>query len=136
MVEVAAEQVYAYPFPSSAAFGPDGARLAVATSGGDAAEAPVFYDGALVRPSEAASLLIAVSGIAASRFYTPPAMLTRILLAADPVILSEGGRFRFEALSACCGVYARADLLPGALRSAPVARGTTNVDFNPPMRAA
>jgi hypothetical protein len=61
-------------------------------------------------------------------------MLERILLAADPVVLSDG--VRFESLSACCGVYARADILPAALTDAPIARGATNVDFNPPMRAA
>lgn len=136
MAEVAEEHVYSYPFVSAVSTGPRGVRLAVATSGGDAAREPIFYSGALISPLHAARLLMAVSGIAATRFYVPPGMLQRILLAADPVVLSDGERLRFEALSACCGVYARADLLPSALAEAPVARGTTNVDFNPPMRAA
>jgi SWIM zinc finger len=136
MAELAEAHVYSYPFASAVSTGPGGVRVAVATSGGDADDEPVFYSGGLVAPFRAATLMIAVSGIAASRFYVPPAMLQRILLAADPVVLSDGERLRFESLSACCGVYARADLLPDALAEAPVARGTTNVDFNPPMRAA
>lgn len=136
MAEVAEEHVYSYPFASAVSIGPHGTRLAVATSGGDADQAPIFYSGGLVAPLHAARLLMAVSEVAATRFYVPPGMLQRILLAADPVVLSDGERLRFEALSACCGVYARADFLPNALAEAPVARGTTNVDFNPPMRAA
>ena len=136
VAEAAVEHVYSYPFASAASPVPRGVRLAVATSGGDAEREPIFYNGALVNPLHVARLLIAVSGIAAARFYVPPRMLQRILLAADPVVLSDGERLRFEALSSCCGVYARADFLPDALAEAPVARGTTNVDFNPPMRAA
>jgi hypothetical protein len=136
MAEAAVEHVYSYPFVSAASTGPRGVRLAVATSGGDADQEPIFYSGALVTPVHAARLLMAVSGVAATRFYVPPGMLQRILLAADPVVLSDGERLRFEALSTCCGVYARADFLPAALAEAPIARGTTNVDFNPPMRAA
>ena len=36
----------------------------------------------------------------------------------------------------CCGVSARADLFSSALAEARIARGTNNVDFNPPMLAA
>jgi hypothetical protein len=43
---------------------------------------------------------------------------------------------RFESFSACAGVYARLDLDPASLDGAPAEWGTTNVDFNPPMRAA
>jgi hypothetical protein len=136
MAEVAVEHVYSYPFASAASAGPRGVRLAIATSGGEANQEPIFYSGGLAAPLLAARLLLAVSGVAATRFYVPPAMLQRILLAADPIVLSDGERLRFEALSPCCGVYARADLLPNALAEKPVARGTTNVDFNPPMRAA
>ena len=37
---------------------------------------------------------------------------------------------------ACCGVYARYDALPGSLDGNVIDTGTTNVDFNPPMRDA
>lgn len=43
---------------------------------------------------------MAVSGIAASRFYVPPAMLQRILLAADPVVLSDGEQLRVRQVRA------------------------------------
>ncbi|GAA2605289.1 hypothetical protein [Paractinoplanes durhamensis] len=74
--------------------------------------------------------------VARTRFYTPPAMLAAILRAADPIVTSDGAMLRFESFSADCGVYARLDVLPDGLGSAPRARGTTNVDFNGPMRDA
>ena len=80
--------------------------------------------------------MLAVAGVARSRFHTPPAMLHRILLAADPIVTCTDGRIRFESLSACCGVYARLDLLGGALDGEVLGRGTTNVDFGAEMRAA
>jgi hypothetical protein len=43
---------------------------------------------------------------------------------------------RFEAFSGCCGVYARADLPAEAFDTEIQHHGTTNVDFNDPMRAA
>src|SRR5690606_10950071 len=45
-------------------------------------------------------------------------------------------RLRFESFSACGGVYARLDLLGGALDGEVFDRGTTNVDVNGPLREA
>ena len=59
----------------------------------------------------------------ASLANTPPRRLT------VPVL-------RFEAFSACCSTYGRVDLLPRAVEGEWLGRGTTNVDFNAPMRAA
>ncbi|HEY8584518.1 MAG TPA: SWIM zinc finger family protein [Capillimicrobium sp.] len=129
---VADQVAYEYPYASHLGAG----RLALATSGGDAAAEPVFYAGGLRRPALAARLLLAVSDNAARRYYTPPGVLEATLAAADPIVSSDGERLRFESLSACCGVYVRADLMPQALERAPVSRGTTNVDFNAPMRAS
>jgi hypothetical protein len=84
----------------------------------------------------AAEALLAVARVARTRFYIPPGMLARILLAADPVVTADGARLRFESFSACCGVYARADLLPEAIDGDFASRGTTNVDFNQLMRTA
>ena len=54
-----------------------------------------------------------------------------------PFLLGIGlDRLRFESFSACAGVYARLDLEPGVLDGRPREWGTTNVDFNTPMRAA
>ena len=52
------------------------------------------------------------------------------------MVTSGGGLLRFEGFSSCCSAYVRADLLPQAYRGDVVGKGTTNVDFNEPMRAA
>ena len=112
----------------------------LATSGGRTATGPaahpVFFDGFLGHPEQAAAALLAVAKVARTRFYTPPGMVAAILRAADPVVTSNGDRLRFESFSACCGVYARYDALPGSLDGTVLDTGTTNVDFNPPMRDA
>ena len=63
-------------------------------------------------------------------------MVAARIAAADPVVTSNVDRLRFESFSACAGVYARLDLEPALLDGARDDGGTTNVDFNPPMRAA
>jgi hypothetical protein len=63
-------------------------------------------------------------------------MVQRIIQQSDPVITCGGGVLRFEGFSACCGVYARLDLAGRALDADRLEPGTSNVDFNPPMRAA
>ncbi|HEY0646018.1 MAG TPA: SWIM zinc finger family protein, partial [Nocardioides sp.] len=134
------EQTYTYARPSAVSFGDGQADLLLATSGGRTATGPaahpVFFDGVLGHPEQAAAALLAVAKVARTRFYTPPGMLAAILRAADPVVTSNGDRLRFESFSACCGVYARYDALPGSLDGSVLDTGTTNVDFNPPMRDA
>jgi hypothetical protein len=125
------EQVYRYRHPSI--LDDDGLRLA--TSGGPA-EHPYFFDGLIERPPVVAAGLLTVARVARTRFYTPPGTLAAILRAADPIVTSDGAMLRFESFSADCGVYARLDVLPDGLDTAPRARGTTNVDFNGPMRDA
>jgi hypothetical protein len=126
---------YAYPFESTVDEAAGRQRLRLATCSA-AEEYPYFYSGALVRPPVASEALLTVARVARTRFYIPPGMLQRILLAADPVVTADGARLRFESFSACCGAYARADLLPAAIDGDFASRGTTNVDFNQPMRAA
>jgi hypothetical protein len=109
--------------------------LHLATSGGAEAH-PYFFDGRLLAPRRSADLLLGLHQIVQSRFYIPPAMLERLLREADPVVTSGGERLRFEVFSSCCSVYGRVDLLPEAIDGEVVGKGTTNVDFNPPMRAA
>ncbi|MBK7006826.1 MAG: hypothetical protein IPH37_18235 [Burkholderiales bacterium] len=43
---------------------------------------------------------------------------------------------RFEGFSACCSTYIRIDMEPQAYAGEVVSKGTTNIDFNAPMRAA
>lgn len=54
----------------------------------------------------------------------------------DPVVTCNEGMVRFEGFSGCCGVYARVDLDERAFQGDLYRTGTTNVDFNNPMRAA
>lgn len=140
MATVPDVQTYRYVRPSALTFADGRADLMLATSGGRTAQGPaahpVFFDGFLGHPEQAAAALLVVAKVARTRFYTPPGMLAAILAAADPVVTSNGDRLRFESFSACCGVYARYDALPGSLDGRVIDTGTTNVDFNPPMRDA
>jgi SWIM zinc finger len=129
------EHICAYPFQSALSVVRGRPRLALAASSAPAAER-LFFAGRLLKPEIAAQLLLATSEVALRRYFIPPAMVARILRAADPVVTVAGGRLRLESFSQCCGVYARADLLPEMLSAETFGKGTTNVDFNPPMRAA
>lgn len=135
MAGTALEHVYSYPFRSELLPTPEGPRLRLATSSARL-EHPLFFRGRLEHPRLTAQLLLLISEISLTRFYVTPSMVARAILAADPVVTSGGQRLRFEAFSVCCGAYARLDLHPGAVEGDWLGSGTTNVDFNPPMRAA
>jgi SWIM zinc finger len=111
-------------------------RLTLATTDANGEEHPHFFEGRVLQPRLVAELLTAVHLIVGARFFTPANTLARILALADPVVTSGGGLLRFEGFSSCCSTYIRADLLPAAYDGEVVGKGTTNVDFNPPMRAA
>jgi hypothetical protein len=51
-------------------------------------------------------------------------------------VTGSGDLLRFETFSACCSTYGRVDFLPEAIDGTWHGRGTTNVDFSAPMRAA
>jgi hypothetical protein len=112
-------------------------ELSLATSGGiteaGPADHPYFFTGFLAEPGPAAQALLATAAIARAQYHVAA---STIQMLRDPVVTSNADRLRFESFSACCGVHARLDLPPEALEAAPVTSGTTNVDFNPPMRAA
>lgn len=128
----ALEQEYRYLAPSVLDTG--ALRLATSSAGQDAH--PHFFDAPLAHAEQTAVALLVVARVARTRFYVPPGMLAAVLRAADPVVTSNGDRLRFESFSACCGVYARLDALPGTLTARAIATGTTNVDVNPPLREA
>lgn len=131
---LAVEQVYQYQHPSELDRSSGRLWLATSSRGGD--EHPHFFTGDLTRPERTAKLLLSLMAIVHARFHVPSAMLERTLMQADPVVTSSDDRLRFEGFSACCGAYARVDLLPLALNSGRFGRGTTNVDFNQPMLSA
>ena len=130
----AVEQTYAYLAPSTVAVDSDGTEVTLSTSGGGSPH-PYFFTGFLGEPRQTAQALLAVAEVARTRYYVPPGSASR-LAAADPVVTSNVDRLRFESFSGCAGVYARLDLEPELLGGEAAAWGTTNVDFNLPMRAA
>lgn len=123
---------YAYREPSTLEKVDRRARLTLSTSGRETAPA-FFFEGLLVAPRRAALAMLEVARTARTRFFVPPSMLAKILAAADPVVTCTDRGVRFESFSACAGVYARFDLT--GFDAAHVSSGTTNVDFNPEMRA-
>ena len=105
-------------------------RLRLATCTG-AGEQPHFFAGAPRHAYVLGKMLLTLSDVVRTHFYEP----NRLAL-LDPVVTASESMLRFEGFSSCCGVYARADL-PGEAFDAEIAgRGTTNVDFNDPMRQA
>ena len=135
MSALAVDYSYHYQFASELVASGTQSRLRLATFGGYVVN-PYFFEGRLMRPRRTADLLRALMEIVHARFHLPAAMLAKIKLMADPVVTCSDDRLRFEGFSACCGVYARVDLLPEAVEGEAFGRGTTNVDFNAPMLAA
>lgn len=123
--------VYRYPFDSTL----DRGGLSLAASGVGGAGGS-FFSGFAEHPKVLAESLLVLARISRTRFYVPPGMLAAVLRAADPVVTVSPGAMRFEAFSACCGVYARLDLDAAALDVETRRSGVTNVDVNPPLRAA
>jgi SWIM zinc finger len=125
------EHVDRYNSPSAAG----GSGIFLAASSSAASTAP-FFRGYLAAPRRSADLALLLAHVVQTRFYTPPGMLQRLILQRDPVITCGGGMLRLEGFSACCGVYARLDLRGEAFDADCLEPGTSNVDFNSPMRAA
>jgi hypothetical protein len=111
-------------------------RLALATALSPDGSPPSFFEGRLHAPRVVAQLLTTVHLVVGARYFTPPNTTARAIALADPVVTAGGGVLRFEGFSACCSTYVRADLLPEAYDGEVSGKGTTNVDFNAPMRAA
>lgn len=144
------EYTYRYPFASRLEREGSAWGLRLATFGGSSANGladtrlpsvdaaptialpdPFFFEARCRAPRVVADLLLALANTVFSRFYLPGAW--RML---DPVVTSSEELLRLEGFSSCCGVYARVDLSADAFDSEIQGRGTTNVDFNAPMRAA
>lgn len=111
-------------------------HLTLATSLDEDASPPRFFEGRMRQPRVVAELLSVVHLIVGSRFFTPANSVAKAIALADPVVTAGGGLLRFEGFSGCCSTYVRVDLLPDAYDGEMTAKGTTNVDFNAPMRAA
>ena len=120
---------YRYAFPSGMAATNRGAGLRLATCGANQ-EQPHFFNGRMLAPRETGEMLLTLSNVVRTHFFLQrPALL-------DPVVTSNEAMLRLEGFSGCCGVYVRVDLPVEAFEGECFGRGTTNVDFNNPMRAA
>lgn len=135
MADSALSYTYRYASPSQVLPDPTSPRLSLASQLLPAGP-PLFLRARLLAPKRTGELLLTLMEVVDARFFMPAAMLARILRLADPVVTCSSERLRFEAFSQCCGAYARVDLLENALEGELLNPGTTNVDFNPPMRAA
>ena len=135
----ASAQTYGYARASALT---DAGVLDLQTSGGTArslgsaaaAETvahPRFFAGLLGEAEPAAAAILGLANVAAAHYYRRTPTWLR-----DPVVTCDAHRLRFESFSACCGVYARLDVLPEAIDGQYLARGTTNIDVNEPLRRA
>jgi hypothetical protein len=131
----AISHLYRYPVASHVSAGAS-PRLSLATSDAGAAAHPYFFEGRLKNARLCAELLTTLHLVVGARFFTPANSLAVAIALADPVVTAGGGLLRFEGFSSCCSTYIRLDLLSEAYEGDVVGKGTTNVDFNAPMRAA
>ncbi len=95
-----------------------------------------FFAGRLREPRVASMALRCLSRVVGERYWSADEERDRRLGMLDPVVTSDRGRLRFEGFSGCRSAYARVDLLPAGLEVVDQRFGTTNVDFNPPLRDA
>ncbi|WP_420136754.1 SWIM zinc finger family protein [Sphingomonas sp.] len=129
IVSAALDYTYRYDFPSGVATPAGRPQLSLATCNADQ-QRPYFFDGRARHPRILGEMLYTLSDVVRTHFFLPrPAIL-------DPVLTSNEERLRLEGFSGCCGVYARVDLPAEAFDGECHGRGTTNVDFNQPMRSA
>jgi hypothetical protein len=129
-MSAALDFTYEYAFSSGVGSSPRGRpQLSLATCDANHGK-PYFFDGRVRQPRIMGEMLYVLSDVVRTHFFLPrPAIL-------DPVLTSNEHLIRLEGFSGCCGVYARVDLPAEAFEGDCHGRGTTNVDFNTPMRNA
>lgn len=105
-------------------------ELSLQTAGGRVADRtvqhPRFFAGALKAARPCAVGLTVLADLAAADFRRGRDGSVARATSRDPIVTCGGRQLRFEALSACCGGYARLDVLPAALDGDTYAHGTTN----------
>jgi hypothetical protein len=121
------EHVYRYSAESACTLDEERADLRLFTS----QPYPRFFEGWVADPLPHAAALLLVARTARTSFWnhTDPRTL-------DPVVTCHADRLRFEAFSNCCGVYVRYDVGIDGLDGELFRPGATNIDVNPPLRAA
>ncbi|MGH1364309.1 MAG: SWIM zinc finger family protein [Calditrichia bacterium] len=128
-MSAALDYTYIYPYQSHVQTREHHPHLTLATCNGKQ-QNPYFFEGRLLNPRTIGNMFLVLSDVVRTHFFLPrPALL-------DPVLTSNDELIRLEGFSGCCGVYVRVDLFETAFESSIKNRGTTNVDFNVPMRNA
>jgi len=128
-MSAAIDYTYNYPFASSVVSSDSGLGVSLATCDAKL-EHPHFFSGTVLQPRQFAQMLLVLSEVVRTHFFLQrPALL-------DPVVTSHPEILRLEGFSGCCGVYARIDLPQASFDGEILGSGTTNVDFNDPMRTA
>ena len=79
-----------------------------------------LFEGRFLEPSRACDLLLALSEVIGSRYYTPPAMVERLKAESDPVVTCSLNHIRWEGFSSCCSAYCRIDMNQDALEGSTV----------------
>ena len=100
------EITYQYKYASALKQSEGTKYLELATFGGEQ-ECPHFFSGRFLSPKRVADMLLLISAISRTRFFSPGELKRRMIAAADPVVSSDGSQLRFEVFSLCCGMYAR-----------------------------
>lgn len=129
-MSAALDFTYQYAFPSGIKAANDGRpQLMLATCDHNQSH-PYFFDGRVRSPRLMGEMLMALSDVVRTHFFLKRPVLL------DPVLTSNEAVLRLEGFSGCCGVYARVDLPASGFEGHCMGRGSTNVDFNTPMRNA
>jgi len=121
-----------YRAPSAFAALEGGATLALSALS-EGRDEP-FFQGRVRQPRLTARSLACVSRVVGERWFDAKVIAKARLM--DPLVTSGDGILRFEGFSGCRSLYVRLDLLPESLEPIHQSSGTTNVDFNQPMRTA
>ena len=95
-----------------------------------------FFQGRVLRPKLLASALTCLSRVVGERWFDAGAVAESRRRMADPIVTSGDDVLRFEGFSACRSLAVRVDLLSEGVETFHQSQGTTNVDFNQPMRTA
>ena len=123
-----------YRAPSALVSGKAGHTLALSARS-EGRDQP-FFQGRVLQPKLLASALICLSRVVGESWFDAAAVADSRRRMADPIVTSGHGVLRFEGFSACRSLAIRVDLLRGGLEILHQFHGTTNVDFNQPMRTA
>ena len=122
-----------YRAPSTLSSTDDGAVLALSANVAGGSEGP-FFQGQFRNARLLARALGVLARVVGERWFDAQAVARSRQM--DPVVTAGAGHLRFEGFSGCRSIYARVDVLPEGMDIVREERGTTNVDFNEPMRRA